>query len=336
MTKKSIYTLLSTAILSSGAVFASDLGDLGSPDIKRKIEDLPRTPALQRIAEDTYAGDAFSPESLAFHKGLHVRKAKLDRDSQKAALEEALRKKGLAAKLAEDLAATEAESQAEILALTARLEALKADLEAGQSVKSATEARTLELSEAIARLEEERISMAGLIQEERSRAAAAIEEERSRAAEVIEATRLSSKEDLARMEAAIAKEKASKKEVMAASTRAVEDLEARFEESKRKMAALTAERDDLEAAKKMMEAKERGLNQRISLFENHLGATRVLVTTDSRASADPLPRRASTAGAQEVDTSGLEGAASAEPVAAQKPGGFQLPTASFKPQPKRK
>ena len=96
------------------------------------------------------------------------------------------------------------------------------------------------------------------------------------------------------------------------------------------------ERDDLEAAKRMMETKEKSLNQRIALFETHIGTTKSLVATDGHGSTDLLPRRPSITGAAEdLNVSGSGGVAHTTR-ATPKPAGFQLPTASFKPQQQQK
>lgn len=303
MTKKSIYTLLSTAILSSGPTFAMDFT---SPEVSRKVAQLPTTTQIKAEAESVYPDDGIlSPTTRPLFVDLLIDERKQKRDDEKKDL---LRQKEMTKKTARQKEEAEARVQLAIETRRDELARFSAILEASRKAKAETERRASELADLISASEATQADMAAQI----SRVTRSLEDERAYAAIKIEEAAHASATQLALMEEEVAKEKEARAKLKETSMAAIERLKASFSENRDKLARLTAERDELQLRNIALETEEKGLTRQIEMITTSLESARSLVDSDSRGSVDLAPRKASTVRTPTVSSApDLEGAAAA-------------------------
>ncbi len=278
MTKKSIYTLFFTTILSSGILFAAD--DMASPDVREKIAALKGTPDLRREAVEKYPTDVFSPGTAEFLARTEVTRARQTREDTRDALEGKLRQKELRKETEASRAKAEEESARQLADLRAKITGLTLKLTADQQSRIATEEGTARLSAMLAELKAQQTEMAEQIAAERKRKEELEAEQARMAAEMAAASSKTTEleAERVRMAAQIEAEKRKKLEVISASSKAIEDLEASMAVNRARIMQLTTDLSALKIERETQAANAAGLTEQIKLYE---GLLATIGTTDS-------------------------------------------------------
>lgn len=311
MTKKTIFTLFLTTVISSGAVFAMD-PDLFSPPTKSKLLALPGTPQIEAEARDKFPTSVFTPESAAFQATLHVDRMRQERDAEKGKVIAASGRRALEKRVAAEKQAIEEENQKQIEALTLKMSLLQRTLEGHKVDKTEADREAEKLTLRIAALELEKKQMAERIAVEKQRLEEQIEQDRVELeaqkdleqrllqekiileeqialekAEVENQKALGrqielEKDDLAAQSLLeknalleeLDKEKLKKKAAMDASKSALEQMKSRLTEITRQANTYAAERDELVLKTELLQTTEDGLRRQIALVHSRLDATR--------------------------------------------------------------
>jgi hypothetical protein len=273
MRKNTTYAILLTAALYNGCAIAAD-ADLMSPATKRvgelqqEMSTIPSTPDMEAKARDKFS--FASPTTAGFYAQLDIAEQRMQRDKKQRELEEKIEQVQLQKKLVHENADIEKRSRQELQQLEEELRKLVLKLQKNREKEAAVEAQKNDLDAKIAEVEAR---------------AASIERELS--AKVIDAeTRVSAVSE------ELAKETEARKKAMGLSTGMVQSLSEQLKTSRSEIAALRAQRDALTIDKELGVAKQKALDEKISLYDQRfkevLGSLESPVRSGAGGGAAPV------------------------------------------------
>ncbi|NBT85076.1 MAG: hypothetical protein EBT45_01030 [Alphaproteobacteria bacterium] len=303
-------TVLSSGVVFASTADRDDL-PFGSPATKTQLATLPKTPAIIADAQSKFSDDFFSPESAQFHRSMYVDGAKQERDAKRDELLKKTNAKAVQAAIEAKRRQVEEENAREIEALTLKMSNLSQALEVHRVSKGEAEQEAERLALKIRELESEKQAMTQRIALERASLEQQIEQDKeelerqkvlekqilAEKAELEERIRQEqleverqkalglqierdkdelSKQSLAEKTALLDQielEKAKKKQAMAASSQALEQMKKRLSDIARESQQYATERDELLLRTDLLETTEKGLRRQLELVHSHLDAT---------------------------------------------------------------
>ncbi|MBY0461891.1 MAG: hypothetical protein K2Q34_01760 [Alphaproteobacteria bacterium] len=254
MTKKTMFTLFLTTVISSGTVFAAE--DLFSPPTKQKLASYKGTPELEREIVAGLPVDLMSPGEIAHHTKMGLTTARHARDEEKEAIKrdkKAQASEQQRAREKEEILKREAEKTQK---LSDQIAALKITLESNATDKARTTQQASALVLRIQELEREQAEMKRKIEDEKRMLE---ETSRREKAELEEASRREKTE----------LEEKARREIEALETRSMREKAELEDKSRLETTALLREAEEKnkqETERLLREAEEKGVSETTALL----------------------------------------------------------------------